>query len=312
MVQEPPKVRVERLRRTVKRRHHANVPIRAYNSHRTFRRDPIRFVSLATQTTGQRNVIHKDLRPVGPQRGGEIGVIADFLLVSADGENVKHRVGCAVFRGILFQEARVFLQFGGEGLELDLLLLVLHLEVIQSHRTTESKSESTSISSIRASAQDSESINTSSDANSRDLSAPKKKLVKSAYAVFNSGGVTGTIGIQPLKCQKGSNLVTVNLSGLDLNANIWDVHENPVPLNGDCSGTGARFTPVNPKYSNVGSMSDKLGNFSGEITISDRNYVDKLLPLNGAEAVVGRSFVIHATNGDILACANILAGAVPK
>ena len=104
----------------------------------------------------------------------------------------------------------------------------------------------------------------------------------------------------------------------------WHVHEYPFPHDGvvtPCGAgiTGGHFDPLgafeNPNYSTdcsmqtlqdceVGDLSGKFGKFTNSDPFIDQ-YSDPYLSLYGVNSIVGRSIVIHFTNGSRLVCANI-------
>ena len=113
----------------------------------------------------------------------------------------------------------------------------------------------------------------------------------------------------------------VDLAGLEA-GNKWHVHSYPVPGSGDCMGTGGHFDPAGADYTGseapppyeYGDLSGKWGKLNAPSLIgandlfvnTGRGFVsDSTLPLSGSMSVLGRSIVIHRTDGTRWACATI-------
>jgi hypothetical protein len=135
--------------------------------------------------------------------------------------------------------------------------------------------------------------------------------------------------------------VTVSLAGLRTSpGNKWHVHVDPVVTYGDCSAaaTAGHYDPLTPvtvpqnlsfgmcrqdcgkdceKNCEIGDLSGKFGYLNGAPCASDpgapchfagtgEGYVlDENLPLYADYSVLGRSIVIHDTDGSRWACATI-------
>jgi len=117
-------------------------------------------------------------------------------------------------------------------------------------------------------------------------------------------------------------MITMSLSGLDQFPSEtfpWHVHNYPFTTRRDpCSdaSVGGHFDPFMtgslPDYSmlcqrnrsmcEVGDLSGKFGQLSSTTT---SNFLDGYLPLYGVHSILGRSVVIHRSNGDRWVCANI-------
>ena len=113
----------------------------------------------------------------------------------------------------------------------------------------------------------------------------------------------------------------VDLAGLEA-GNKWHVHSYPVPGSGDCMGTGGHFDPAGADYTGseapppyeYGDLSGKWGKLNAPSLIgandlfvnTGRGFVsDSTLPLSGSMSVLGRSIVIHRTDGTRWACADL-------
>lgn len=102
----------------------------------------------------------------------------------------------------------------------------------------------------------------------------------------------------------------------------WHVHENPKPANGDCAGTGGHWNPRavnatnNPAYApkcatspadcEVGDLWGRMGALTATL-----KKTDKFVKVTGPESIIGKSLVIHKTDGTRWACCDIKAGAAP-
>lgn len=111
---------------------------------------------------------------------------------------------------------------------------------------------------------------------------------------------------------------TVNISGLpdsSLGLFTYHVHDQPVPADGNCTGTKAHLDPyirgqVNPcdpeepATCEVGDLSGKHGNITSNPF--ETTYLDLYLSTESGPASFfgNRSIVIHASNSTRLTCAN--------
>jgi len=142
-------------------------------------------------------------------------------------------------------------------------------------------------------------------------------------ANFNMAGVSGTISFnQP--SPENSTVITVMLTGLDQFPSEtfpWHVHSFPFTTQRDpCSNAsvGGHFDPFmtrsianysmlcqrNCSLCEVGDLSGKFGQFNASASVSGI-YTDSYLSLYGVHSILGRSVVIHRSNGDRWVCANI-------
>ena len=142
-----------------------------------------------------------------------------------------------------------------------------------------------------------------------------------ATATFTGEGGTplGSVELfQPSEAD--ATAMTVSLTGLETTGNKWHVHVLPVPGSGDCSaaGTGGHFDPLVADYSagefEIGDLSGKWGNLNAPALVNSNDafvgtgqgYVtDAELPLSGDMSSLGRSIVIHRTDGSRWACADL-------
>ena len=140
--------------------------------------------------------------------------------------------------------------------------------------------------------------------------------------------MNGVIGFVSFSQQSPANPteIKVSLSGLDQYPSEtfpWHIHNYPFTTQkrDPCSAAsvGGHFNPFmanssaqnysamcsnNRSFCQVGDLSGKLGrlNASSSVTVS---FTDDNLPLYGVHSIVGRSVVIHRSNGDRWVCANI-------
>ena len=140
-----------------------------------------------------------------------------------------------------------------------------------------------------------------------------------ATATFTGEGGTplGSVELfQPSEAD--ATAMTVSLTGLETTGNKWHVHVLPVPGSGDCSATGGHFDPLVADYSagefEIGDLSGKWGFLNAPALVNSNDafvgtgqgYVtDAELPLSGDMSSLGRSIVIHRTDGSRWACATI-------
>ncbi|XP_002734284.1 uncharacterized protein LOC100377119, partial [Saccoglossus kowalevskii] len=135
---------------------------------------------------------------------------------------------------------------------------------------------------------------------------------------FNSDGVTGTISFSQ-SSSLHPTLVEVNLNNLQNQAHTYHVHEFPVPHRKTTDDSlcnsysvGGHWNPYNVVDSpatgtndqyEIGDLSGKYGTISG--TSFSGSYIDFNLPLFGQNSIIGRSIVIHKSDGSRWVCANI-------
>ncbi|KAJ8365455.1 hypothetical protein SKAU_G00142860 [Synaphobranchus kaupii] len=138
------------------------------------------------------------------------------------------------------------------------------------------------------------------------------------------------VGVQPStgqihfaqKSPQGPTLINVSLLNLDSKAGGYHVHVLPIKNGGDpCSNENVmgHFNPLSINQSlspppGTGSVDQyEIGDISGKfglLTNLDQKhalYMDSNMPLSGPNSIVGRSVVIHYTNGSRMQCANISA-----
>ena len=141
-------------------------------------------------------------------------------------------------------------------------------------------------------------------------------------ARFNMNGVSGVINFVQSPRFGNLTMITVSLSGLDQYPSEtfpWHIHNYPFTTQqrDPCSAAsvGGHFDPFmasnRPNYSAICSSNRSLcevGDLSGkfeDLPWSNTFQVDDNLPLYGVYSIVGRSVVIHRSNGDRWVCANI-------
>ncbi|KAK7930129.1 hypothetical protein WMY93_006524 [Mugilogobius chulae] len=120
---------------------------------------------------------------------------------------------------------------------------------------------------------------------------------------------------------QGPTMVNVSLTDLNSQAGGYHVHVLPIPpgQSNPCSDANihGHFNPLNWNSSSspdpgtgtldqyeVGDLSGKFGMLTGRDKLQDV-FSDATLPLSGPYSIVGRSVVVHYTNGSRMRCANI-------
>ena len=141
-------------------------------------------------------------------------------------------------------------------------------------------------------------------------------------ARFNMNGVSGVIKFMQSPRFDNWTVITVSLSGLDQYPSEtfpWSIHNYPFTTQqrDPCSAAsvGGHFDPFmasnRPNYTAMCSSNRSLcevGDLSGKfenLPSSNMFHVDDNLPLYGVHSIVGRSVVIHRSNGDRWVCANV-------
>ncbi|KAJ8264487.1 hypothetical protein GJAV_G00149720, partial [Gymnothorax javanicus] len=135
------------------------------------------------------------------------------------------------------------------------------------------------------------------------------------------GSSTGQIHFS-LESPQAPTLISVSLSNLSSVAGGYHVHVLSIKNGGDpCSDDNVmgHFNPLSINISlspppgtgsvdqyEIGDMSGKFGLLTNLDQLEEQ-YMDSNLPLSGPDSIVGRSVVIHYTNGSRLQCANISA-----
>ncbi|KAJ8404871.1 hypothetical protein AAFF_G00332580 [Aldrovandia affinis] len=122
------------------------------------------------------------------------------------------------------------------------------------------------------------------------------------------------------KSPQGPTLVNVSLSNLASKSGGYHVHVLPIKNGGDpCSDENVmgHFNPLSisssPSPGNGSVDQYEIGDISGKFGLLtdldqiDALYMDSNMPLSGPNSIVGRSLVIHYTNGSRMQCANISA-----
>ncbi|GLD60817.1 uncharacterized protein AKAME5_001268400, partial [Lates japonicus] len=118
---------------------------------------------------------------------------------------------------------------------------------------------------------------------------------------------------------------TINVSLMNLNSLAGGYHVHILPIKpgsvDPCSNANilGHFNPLAWNISNspapgagtvdqyeIGDISGKFGMLTG-LDQSEAVYMDPEMPLTGPYSIVGRSIVVHRTNGSRLRCANIIA-----
>ena len=147
----------------------------------------------------------------------------------------------------------------------------------------------------------------------------------SVDANFNMNGVKGFVRFSQ-RSPANSTVIEVSLSGLDqypLETFPWHIHNYPFTTqqHRPCSAAsvGGHFDPFmansgtldystmclsNRSLCEVGDLSGKFGKFNASSSVAG-NFTDDSLLLYGVHSIVGRSVVIHRSNGDRWVCANI-------
>ncbi len=142
-------------------------------------------------------------------------------------------------------------------------------------------------------------------------------------ASFRQKGITGTINFSQ-DSPSSSTLISVSIEGLNQLPDEqypWHIHQYPF-FNGDespCSpsSVGGHYDPLraneNLNYSSdcqqnrslceIGDISGKFGKLNSSLT--SFNISDDHLPLYGQYTILGRSVVLHFSNGSRYVCANI-------
>ena len=140
--------------------------------------------------------------------------------------------------------------------------------------------------------------------------------------------MNGVIGFVSFSQQSPANPteIKVSLSGLDQYPSEtfpWHIHNYPFTTQkrDPCSAAsvGGHFNPFmanssapdystmcsnNRSFCQVGDLSGKFGRLNASSSVNVR-FTDDNLPLYGVHSIVGRSVVIHRSNGDRWVCANI-------
>ena len=144
-------------------------------------------------------------------------------------------------------------------------------------------------------------------------------------AKFSMNGVSGVINFMHTPILGNLTMITISLSGLDQYPSEtfpWHVHNYPFTTQHDdpcgAASVGGHFDPFmassrsnystrcsnNASFCEVGDLSGKFGNLPSTIP-PNMFHIDEYLPLYGVHSIVGRSVVIHRSNGARWVCANI-------
>ncbi len=138
-----------------------------------------------------------------------------------------------------------------------------------------------------------------------------------AVVNFNENGIIGNIRFSQLSLFDHT-FVTLDLRGLAGMAGGYHVHVLPVPPEGPqrCTLAAGHWNPTGVVYNTsitrpltsdeyeIGDLSGKFGGLGG-LSESMATYSDPNVPLFGLYSIVGRSVVIHRSDGSRVACANI-------
>ncbi|XP_017493300.1 PREDICTED: superoxide dismutase [Cu-Zn]-like [Rhagoletis zephyria] len=126
---------------------------------------------------------------------------------------------------------------------------------------------------------------------------PAKKAV---VVLKGDSNVTGTIFFE--QTDNGPVKVTGSVNGLAAGLHGFHVHEFGDNTNG-CTSSGAHFNPQGKTHGgptdeerHVGDLGNVEANASGVATV---NITDKLISLEGANTIVGRSLMVHADPDDL-------------
>lgn len=113
------------------------------------------------------------------------------------------------------------------------------------------------------------------------------------------GDAKGTLFFE----QDGSAVkVSGQVSGLKKGLHGFHIHEFGDNTNG-CTSAGAHFNPLNKEHggpdSDVRHVGD-LGNIeAGADGVANVNITDKMIQLQGANSIIGRTLVVHADPDDL-------------
>ncbi|XP_050951372.1 uncharacterized protein cusr [Labeo rohita] len=121
---------------------------------------------------------------------------------------------------------------------------------------------------------------------------------------------------------QGPTILNISFTGLNTRAGGYHVHILPIKSTQEpCSDANimGHFNPfsVNAASSpapgngtvdqyEIGDISGKFGDLTGQNNFQN-HYMDSNMPLSGPNSIIGRSLVIHYTNGTRMRCANISA-----
>ncbi|KAK9126572.1 hypothetical protein Scep_015418 [Stephania cephalantha] len=136
-------------------------------------------------------------------------------------------------------------------------------------------------------------------------SSPKSFAVlaatKKAVAVLK--GASDVEGVVTLSQEDGGpTTVNVRVTGLVPGPHGFHLHEFGDTTNG-CISTGAHFNPnglthgaPEDEVRHAGDLGNIIANANG---VAEATIVDKQIPLNGPNSVVGRAFVVHELEDDL-------------
>ncbi|XWS73995.1 hypothetical protein CRYUN_Cryun02cG0177300 [Craigia yunnanensis] len=101
---------------------------------------------------------------------------------------------------------------------------------------------------------------------------------------------------------KGPTTVNVRVTGLTPGLHGFHLHEYGDTTNG-CMSTGTHFNPNKMTYGapedkvrHAGDLGNIVANADG---VAEATIVDKMIPLSGPNAVIGRAFVVHELEDDL-------------
>jgi Cu-Zn family superoxide dismutase len=151
----------------------------------------------------------------------------------------------------------------------------------------------------------------------------KADVITEAFAIVNPIDDSKVKGKITFTQVPGGVKIVADVDGLKPGDHGFHVHEH-----GDCGGehgnsAGGHFNPTNKKHGGPDSAERHVGDF-GNITADEKGHghyerVDRVISLNGAQSIVGRSIIIHADKDDLttqptgnsgarVACGKIEAG----
>ena len=142
--------------------------------------------------------------------------------------------------------------------------------------------------------------------------------VRRGVASLGSMGSVGVESMSPLS----ASVIDVNLNGLGGQAGGYHIHELPLSMSGSCSSTGGHFNPLGVVYGSAGApvlgnsnstldayesgdLSGKFGSLSGLNALKAQYLDPRYVPMYGKLNVIGRSVVVHYSNGTRWFCADI-------
>ncbi|CAH8871429.1 unnamed protein product [Trichobilharzia szidati] len=123
-------------------------------------------------------------------------------------------------------------------------------------------------------------------------------------AVCVMTGTAGVKGVVRFSQDTTDAPVTIHaeFSGLKPGKHGFHVHEFGDTTNG-CTSAGAHFNPTNQEHGAPGDAIRHVGDLGNVIADNNGNAVydatDKLISLNGAHSIIGRTMVVHENEDDL-------------